>query len=94
MWLSGLRTQHSVHEDGGSILGLTRWVKNLTLTQAAVQGADVAQILCCCVCDVGLLLQLQFDTSLRMSVCLLQVRLLKKKKCACLCEKKKIYCRG
>ena len=27
MWLSGLRTRHSVREDGGSVPGLTRWLK-------------------------------------------------------------------
>ena len=27
MWLSELRTQHSVHEDGGSIHGLPQWLK-------------------------------------------------------------------
>ena len=28
LWLSGLRTQHSVHEDVGSIAGLNQWVKD------------------------------------------------------------------
>ena len=28
LWLSGLRTQHSVREDVGSIPGLTQWVKD------------------------------------------------------------------
>ena len=34
LWLSGLRTQHSVHEDVGLIRGLTQWVKDLALLQA------------------------------------------------------------
>ena len=29
--LSGLRTRHSVYEDGGSIPGLTQWLKDLVL---------------------------------------------------------------
>ena len=28
LWLSGLRTQQSVCEDAGSILGLTPWIKD------------------------------------------------------------------
>ena len=28
LWLSGLRTQHSLHEDVGSIPGLIQWVKD------------------------------------------------------------------
>ena len=28
LWLSGLRTRHSVYEDVGLILGLTQWVKD------------------------------------------------------------------
>ena len=34
LWLSGLRTQHSVHKDVDSIPGLTQWVKDPALLQA------------------------------------------------------------
>ena len=33
LWLSGLRTQHSVCEDADLILGLAQWVKDLALLQ-------------------------------------------------------------
>ena len=35
LWLSRLRTRHSIHEDVGLILGLTQWLKDPVLPQAA-----------------------------------------------------------
>ena len=36
LWLSGLRTQHSGHEDAGLIHGLVQWVKDMASLQAVV----------------------------------------------------------
>ena len=38
LWLSGLRAQHSVHEDEGLIPGLIWWIKDPALLQAMAVG--------------------------------------------------------
>ena len=58
LWLSGLRTQHSVCEDADLIPGLAQWVKDQVLLQAVAEVADMAWIWLCCGSSVGLQLQL------------------------------------
>ena len=43
----------STCEDVGSIPGLTQWVKDLALLQAAMEVTDAARIWRCCGCGAG-----------------------------------------
>ena len=38
LWLSGLRTRHSVYKDAGSNPDLPQWAKDTVMTQAASVG--------------------------------------------------------
>ena len=66
MWLSRLRNRHSVPEYAGLIPGLTQWVKEPVLLQAAAQVTEVAQIWHCCGCGVSCS---NSNPSLRTSLC-------------------------
>ena len=48
-----VKNMTSIHEDEGLIPGLTHWVKETALLQAAVQVTDEAWIWLCCGCGTG-----------------------------------------
>ena len=69
LYLSRLRSQHSVCEDEGSIPGLTHWVKDPELLQAAVKVEDVAWIQCCRGCSVDCSCSSNLTLSPATSIC-------------------------
>lgn len=56
-------------EDAGSIPGLTQWVENLALLQAALWAADTVCVRCCCGCGVGLGCSSHSAPSMGTSIC-------------------------
>ena len=64
-WVKNLA---SIHEDAGLISGLTRWVKDLVLLQAAAWVTEAAWIRCCCGCGEGRQLHSILTPSLGTSI--------------------------
>ena len=69
LWLSGLKTQHSVHGDAGSIPSVAQWIKYPALLQATVYVADAAWIWCGCGCGLGLSCSSDSTSRLETSMC-------------------------
>ena len=60
----------SIHDDAGSIPGLTQWIGALALLQTVVWVTVATRIPSCCGCGIGQQLYLRFDDpSLRTSIC-------------------------
>ena len=59
----------SIHEDTGSIPGLSQWIKESGIAVSYGVGLRHSLIQHCCGCGVGGKLQLQFNPSLWTSIC-------------------------
>ena len=92
MWLSGLRTQHSIREDAGSIPGLSQRLKDLALPCVVVlQVTDVAPSWRGCGCGIGSSCSSNWTPSLAMSICCRCAVKRKKKKKERKKEKRNIF---
>ena len=69
LWLSRLRTWHSVQEDAGLIPSLGEGLKDLALPQAVAYTTDVAWIHCFCGCTIGLSCSSNLTPSPGTSIC-------------------------
>ena len=58
---SAVMNPSNIHEDAGSIPGLTPWVKDPVVLRAVAWVSDMAQIWHCCGCEVSWQLWLQFS---------------------------------